>query len=248
MKLNQSDVQKHLNTFNKEEWKQVVTGKKDEEIYGKKIVFPSRTKYLYFSQNLYNEVISNRRKRLEKEYDEAMELQNTIQSKKKPRKKYQNSNHFLLTHLSFTFPLTGLSRKEAIDNAFKQSITGKEGFFELVSIKNFSLHEALNFYREKDSVEKLINSIKNEIHLRPTRVWTPEEINGSILIAFLAQLVISMLRFKHKPLRRISTKFIIQSLKNFALTIIIGKNGMKRRVISNFDWINTLIFCQKEPG
>ncbi len=125
---------------------------------------------------------------------------------------------------------------------------GKEGFFALVSNKDFSVHKALIYYREKNCVEKLIHSMKNEIDIRPTRVWTSEEIYGSILIAFLAQLVISFLRFKHETLRRVSTKFIKKSLKNFALTIIIGKNGVKRRVFSNFDWINTLIFCGKDPG
>lgn len=248
MKLNQSDVINHLTQFTKGKWTRVVTGNKDEEMYGKKIVFPSRIKYLYFSQTLYGDILSNRRKRLEQDYDEALTLQNTIQSKKKPRKKYRNSNHFLFTHISYTFPLTGLSRQEAINHALQQSITGKEGFFSLISNKDFSLHEALMFYREKDSLEKMFHSMKNEIHLRPTRVWKQEEIYGSILIVFLAQLVISMLRYKHASLRRVSTKFIMQSLKNFALTIIVSKNGVKRRVFSNFDWINSLIFCEKGPG
>jgi transposase len=248
MKLNQSDVNKHLNTFSKDEWMRVVTGNENEAVYGKKVFFPSRTKYMYFSQNLCDDILLNRRKRLEQEYDEALALQKTIQSKKKPRKKYRSSNHFLRTHLSYTFPLTGMSREEAIDRALRLSITGKEGFFALVSNKDFSLHEALSFYREKDSIEKLFNSIKNEIHIRPTRCWTREAIYGSILIVFLAQLVISMLRYKHASLRRVSTKFIMQSLKNFALTIIVGKDGQKKRVFSNFDWINTLIFCEKDPG
>ena len=211
-------------------------------------MFPSRIKYLYFAQTSHDDILMNRRKRLEIEYDEAQVLQNTIELKKKPRKKYRNSNHFLDTHLSYTFPLKGLSREEAVDRALQESITGKEGFFTLVSNKNFSHHEALIFYREKDSIEKLFNSIKNEIRLRPTRCWTQEAIYGSILIVFLAQLAISMCRYKHAELRRVSTKFIMQSLKNFALTIIIGKNGRKKHVFSNFDWINTLIFCGKTPG
>jgi len=247
MKLNTSDITHHLDTFNKTEWTPIMTGSLDEEVYGKQLVFPSRTKYLYFSQNLHDETLMNRRKHLEQEYDEALSLWKTIQAKKQPRQKYRNSNHFLQTHLSYTFPLTGLSREEAIERALQLSITGKEGFFALVSNKDFSLHEALQYYREKDSVEKLFNSMKNELHIRPTRCWTPEAINGSILIVFLAQLVISMLRYKHASLRHVSTKFIMQSLNNFALTII-GKNGLKNRVFSNFDWINSLIFCGKTPG
>jgi len=248
MKLNQSDIKQHLETFNKEEWTPIVTGNQDEQVYGKKLVFPSRIKYLYFSQNLYDDTLLNRRKHLEQEYDEALDLWKTIQEKKRPRKKYCNSNHFLQTHLSYTFPLTGLSREQAIERALQLSITGKEGFFALVSNKDFSLHEALQYYREKDGVEKLFNSIKNELHIRPTRCWTQEAIYGSILIVFLAQLVISLLRYKHDMLRKVSTKFIMQSLSNFALTIIIGKNGVKNRVFSNFDWINTLVFCGNTPG
>ncbi len=90
--------------------------------------------------------------------------------------------------------------------------------------------------------------MKNELRIRPTRCWTDEAVNGSILIVFLAQLVVSMLRYKHGELRHVSTKFIIQSLGNFALTIITAKNGVKNRVFSNFDEINTVIFCGKTPG
>jgi transposase len=248
MKLNQSDVINHLNTFSKSEWTPVVTGNKNEEVYGKKLVFPSRIKYLYFSQTVHDDILTNRRKRLEQDYDEALSLRKTIETGKKPRKKYRNSNHFLSTHISYTFPLKGISREEAIDHALQQSITGREGFFALVSNKDFSVHEALRFYREKDCVEKLFNSMKNEIKLRPTRVWKQDEIYGSVLIVFLAQLVISLLRYKHRSLRRVSTKFIMQSLKNFALTILVGENGRKKRVFSNFDWINTLVFCGKDPG
>jgi transposase len=248
MKLNTSDIKQHLTMFSKEEWTPVITGNTDEQVYGKKLMFPSRTKYLYFSQNLHDDTLLNRQKHLEQEYDEALSLWKTIQQKKRPRQKYRNSNHFLQTHLSYTFPLTGLSREEAIARALQLSITGKEGFFTLTSNKDFSLHEALQYYREKDSVEKLFNSIKNELHIRPTRCWTQEAIYGSILIVFLAQLVISMLRYKHERLRHVSTKFIMQSLSNFALTVIVGKNGVKNRVFSNFDWINTLVFCGKTPG
>jgi len=248
MKLNTSDITHHLRTFNKEAWTQVMTKNQDEQVYGKMLVFPSRTKYLFFSQTLYDDTLSNRRRRLEQEYDDALNLWKTIQEKKTPRKKYRSSNHFLQTHLSYTFPLTGLTRQQAIERALQLSITGKEGFFALVSNKDFSLHEALQYYREKDSVEKLFNSIKNELHVRPTRCWTQEAIDGSILVVFLAQLLVSMLRYQHTTLRKISTKFIVQSLSNFALTIIVGKNGLKNRVFSNFDWINTMIFCGNTPG
>jgi len=57
-----------------------------------------------------------------------------------------------------------------------------------------------------------------------------------------------MLRFKQESLGRISKKLLMQSLSNFALAIIIDKNGVNRGMFPYFYWINTLIFCGKTPG
>jgi len=54
-----------------------------------------------------------------------------------------------------------------------------------------------------------------------------------------------MLRFKQESLGRISKKLIMQSLSNFALAIIIDKNGVKRGMFAYFYWIN-LIFYEKD--
>jgi len=51
MKLNHIDIKHHLDTFNKTEWTHVITGNKDEQVYGTQLMFPSRTKYLYFSRS-----------------------------------------------------------------------------------------------------------------------------------------------------------------------------------------------------
>lgn len=111
--------------------------------------------------------MKNRRKRLEQDYDDALSLRKTIETGKKPR----NSNHFLRTSVSCMFQLKGMSREETIDHELQQSITGKEGFFAMVSNKYFSVHEALRFYREKQGVENLFKSMKNKIRLRTIRVW-----------------------------------------------------------------------------
>ncbi len=55
-----------------------------------------------------------------------------------------------------------------------------------------------------------------------------------------------MLRFKQESLGRISKKLIMQSLNNFALAIIIDKNGVKRGMFPYFYWINNLIFYEKD--
>jgi len=55
-------------------------------VYGKKLLFPSQTNHLYFAQDLYDGILSNRRRRLEKEYDEAIELRKAMALKKQSRR------------------------------------------------------------------------------------------------------------------------------------------------------------------
>ena len=59
-----------------------------------------------------------------------------------------------------------------------------------------TLAEALERYRKKDSIEKIFHSLKNEIEIKPLRVWTENSIRGAILIGFLAQLFVSLVRYE----------------------------------------------------
>jgi len=48
----------------------------------------------------------------------------------------------------------------------------REGFFKLESSMNLTASEVYEIYRRKDSVEKLIESLKNHINIKPLRVWS----------------------------------------------------------------------------
>jgi hypothetical protein len=56
-----------------------------------------------------------------------------------------------------------------------------------------------------------------------------------------------MFRFKQESSGRISKKLTMHNLNNFALAIIIDKNGVKRGMIPRYYWINVLIFCGNTP-
>ena len=64
-----------------------------------------------------------------------------------------------------------------------------------------TLAEALERYRKKDSIEKIFHSLKNEIEIKPLRVWTEKSMLGAILIGFLAQLFVSLVRFEVPEVR-----------------------------------------------
>ncbi len=110
-----------------------------------------------------------------------------------------------------------------------------------------TLSEALNLYREKDSVEKIMHSLKNEINIKPVRVWSDNGLIGVLLIGYLANLIISLIRYDEPELKKLSTKFIKISLSNLTVTIEMLKSDKKRRIYSNFDPINELI-CLKNTG
>jgi transposase len=101
--------------------------------------------------------------------------------------------------------------------------------------------EALATYRKKDSIEKIFHSLKNEIEIKPVRCWKKERQIGVLLIGFLAQLFVSLLRYDLRELANTSTKFIKKSLRNLTETIVRGENGAERRIFSNFDGMNKAI-------
>jgi transposase len=101
--------------------------------------------------------------------------------------------------------------------------------------------EALRVYRSKDAVEKLFHSLKNEIEVRPLRVWSDDAVYGVLLLGFIAQLFISLTRYFVRPVGSVSTKFIASSLQNLTVTVVSGENGRRKRIYSNFDPLNRAI-------
>jgi transposase len=109
-----------------------------------------------------------------------------------------------------------------------------------------TLQQALETYRKKDSIEKIFHSLKNEIEIKPLRVWSDNSIYGALIIGFIAQLFVSLIRYEFKKLKNISTKFIKNSLMNLTVTVKFRKNEPKRYIFANFDPINKLILVQKQ--
>ncbi|MEK7518234.1 MAG: IS1634 family transposase, partial [Patescibacteria group bacterium] len=118
---------------------------------------------------------------------------------------------------SYQTKLKELDEQEALRYITSCTITGREGFFSLTSSENLTLEEALKLYRQKDSIEKLINSLKNEIEIKPLRVWSENSIYGAVIIGFLAQLIMSLIKYDHRELKNTSVKFIKISLMNLTV-------------------------------
>lgn len=243
-KLNLSD-DKRIKSFNKHKVELI---DEENEVYGIKIVFPSRKDYFFFSEKLKQEQLEASIRRAQRKFEDAKLLQDCLDKNKKLPAKFRINNELVDVTYSYQTKLKELGEKEALEYVKKHSITGREGFFCLTSSEDLTLEEALHTYRKKDSIEKLINSLKNEINIKPLRVWSENSIYGAVLIGFLAQLIMSLIKYEHKELKNTSVKFIKISLMNLTVTIEFLLKKAKRLIYANFDPINELILVAKQAG
>ncbi|GCC11482.1 hypothetical protein IPdc08_01537 [archaeon] len=243
--INKSDESTWLKNFDKSMAELV-----DERygVYGLKKKFPCRINYLFFSEDLYEKQIEAKLRKVERLFIEAEKIQQSIENKRKLPKKYRINNQLVECEYSYQTKLATLSESEAKNTLKKASITGREGFFCMVSNKDLTLREALAIYRQKDSIEKISNSLKNENEneIKPLRCWSDMSIYGALIVGFLAQLFISLIRFEHPELKHTSPKFIKISLMNLTLTVEYKKSGGKRHIFSNFNLLSQVILAQNQ--
>jgi len=180
-----------------------------------------------------------------RQIEEAKLIQNSIDKNKKLPKKFRINNALVDVVYSLQTKLVDLDEQEAIKLLEEHLISGREEFFCLKSSVNLTLKDALQTYRRKDSIEKIINSLKNEIQIKPLRVWSDASVYGAVIIGFIAQLFISLMRYEFNELKHKSTKFIKKSLLNLTVTVDFLKGQAKNYIYANFDPINSLIIRQK---
>ena len=240
---------KKLNTSDDKRIKKFVKSKDNcvdpiRGVYGEIIEFPSRYDYFFFSEQLKRDQIEAKLRLAERQLAEAKEIQHAFSKGKSLPKRFLINNPLVDVKYTYQTKLTHLTDVQARKLVQTAAITGREGFFCLVSNEKLTLEEALKIYRMKDSIEKIFQSLKNDIDIKPLRVWTTKSLCGAILIGFLAQLIISLMRYDFEQLNHVAPKFIKISLMNLTVTIEMTMAKAKRRIFSNFDSINTLICCQ----
>jgi len=240
-KLNGSD-DKRIKSFVKSKDNCVDEIKK---IYGEIIEYPSRFDYFFFSEQLQHDHIEVKLRLAERKLAEAKEIQLALSKGKSLPKRFLINNPLVQISYSYQTKLSELTDDQAKKLVQAAAINGREGFFCLVSNEKLTLKEALEIYRMKDSIEKVFQSLKNDINIKPLRVWTTKSLCGAILIGFLAQLIISLMRYDYKELAQVAPKFIKISLMNLTVTIEMDENQRKNEIYSNFDTINTLILAKK---
>jgi len=249
-KLNRSD-DRLFDAFSEDTWR-CIDAERGEYCLKKR--YPSRVNFYFYSRELYGLNMSARRKKADKQYREAVQLQEDLDKGKKLKKKFLISNDLIVASISLQTKLTRMTEEEARSYILERTIDGREGFFCLTSNMDLDPLVIRQKYRDKDCVEKLFSSMKSDIGIRPIRTWTDNGVYGVLLIGFLAQALISVTRILAKPASGKATKFISDAMQK--LTLTVKHNGMKGTefVISNFNTMNTSILrafgmiSKAEPG
>jgi transposase len=236
--LNKSDDATWIKSFDKTQAELV---NEQDGIYGLKKIFPSRTNYLYFSEKLFHEHMESKLRKVDRLFDEADSLQKSLEKNRRLPKRYRINNPLIDCEYSYQTKLALIDENHAKEILKKACITGREGFFCLVSNIDLTLSEALRIYRQKNSIEMIFDSLKNEIEIKPLRVWTDISIYGALIIGFIAQLIMSLIRFESEELKHTSVKFIKYSLMNLTVTIEKENHGLRRVIYSNFDAISSKV-------
>jgi len=240
--LNKSDDKTWIKSFDKT--KAELVNERDW-IYGVKRKFPSRINYLFFSEKLFHDRIESKLRKVDKLFKEAELIQKSLERNRRLPKRFRINNPLIDCEYSYQTKLSMIDEQQAKEILKKACITGREGFFCLVSNKDLTLSEVLQIYRQKDSIEKIFDSLKNEIEIKPIRVWTDISMYGALIIGYLAQLIMSLIRFDHEEIKHTSVKFIKYSLMNLTVTVEKVKHGLRRVIYSNFDSISTQVLGLK---
>jgi transposase len=216
-----------------------------------------RTVYLFFSADKYIRKINAAEKKAEKMA--SITAENLYTNKKKPRK----SDFVVLKHNPYVDVDIRISVQKVLDpfdpddnlKAVDELAGDRCGLFKLESSFPMDPATVLGVYRSRIAVEHLISSIKSVVKLKPLRVWKNSSVDGALLMALIAQLLVSLtivdlrgievekkihgklVKWVAKP----SPRTVVQSLGQLTVTYLEEPVGGSEVIFSNFDPLNSEI-------
>ena len=216
-----------------------------------------RTVYLFFSAEKYFRSTNLAEKRAKRMASIAYE--NLYTNKKKPRR----SDFLTMKRNPYVDVDVRISVQRVLDpfddddnmKAIEELKGDRCGFFKLESSFPMDPATVLGVYRSRIAIEHLISSIKSVVKLKPLRVWKNSSVNGALLMALIAQLLISLtivdikgteieknIRGKLiKTVTKPSPRTVVQSLSQLTVTYLDGAVKGPKAIFSNFDPLNSEI-------
>ena len=208
-----------------------------------------KTNYLFFSVDRYILGMLAAERRTVKLANELKDAKEVMAGPKLNKLIKIKKNPFFRVNIN-SFDVSMTLDPWAEDDILKAAETDADdrcGWFKLQSSRRLASREALDMYRHRVGIEHLISSIKSVVKLKPLRVWTEGSVRGSLLLAMISQLMISMVRQDLEPEliekkedgkmiiaeHRPSNKAICESLVHWTVTVIPKDGFGTERIFSN---------------
>ncbi len=121
----------------------------------------------------------------------------------------------------------------------------KNGIFIIASNTNLSKHQIIDYYRNKDSIEKIFDVVKNEISGKRLRAHSRESAEGRLFVKFISSILyasVSKIMKEKKLFKTFSLRELMLEMNKIKRTQINKENIIfseltkrQRKIIKAFD-------------
>ena len=120
------------------------------------------------------------------------------------------------------------------------------GYSCLFTTADLTPEEMINFYFNKDLIEKAFHSIKGIVRLRPIRHWLYNRVIAHVFICYLSYLLLSLLKLRLDKLNlspvtalneldTLYKVYIKDSKKNFEVSRVVALNKAQEKILKTID-------------
>ncbi|MBU4266753.1 MAG: IS1634 family transposase [Candidatus Altiarchaeota archaeon] len=225
-------VRKKMQSIDKTQMQHVMTYKTGENVH----VHVEKTngiyRYFYHDERRAKHDDKKRNKKIKKTLTEKKEMMDTLKEKgvkalkKKLTKKKEITKQLndvvVTTKITIQKRLWKKTDEEIIADLEKDK--DLDGFYALDSSKELDPKDALQLYRRKDKVEKLISDLKSVCQIRPFRVRRENAVKGAVLICMITALFIALAQ-QTSGLVKKAKKTIVDALKGLTLIVEVDDYG-----------------------
>ena len=211
-------------------------GSPDNAFQMGKQIYYSNSDELCMGENTFNAHIFFNEKQASEEREKLMTFLLTVEDQV-AGKKWSTSKK-LIHFLEDGFPgwqhsfsvieaeegYTVARRKEAINDASK-----RQGIFILLTNTNLTAEQCLEYYRRKDGVEKLFDSMKHGIDMKRLRVHSRKSVQGLLFIEFISLIIYSEIQrvLRESGLgKKLTVEQMLYELKKLSVLEIDDKKPM----------------------
>jgi transposase len=114
------------------------------------------------------------------------------------------------------------------DNKAVSKTLKRFGVFILLSNQEMDKNQILKLYKEKDSVEKIFDTLKNSLKEKRLRVHSEDTLNGKMFVLFISLIIYTYMINQVKKNKTISKYSIPQVFKELdKIRLIILTDGTK---------------------